>query len=155
VQEYLGLDDLRVTIAIDGWAGRGGAGRDDARALDPVLRDLAGRFASRRLFKTIDLGDDPTVIERAAPHVEDVARRHFGDAARSYYQIDTTRQIGYAGGPGEELFVVGHPRHGTVSLGRLLEELPLGRPLSTVRLVCAPELVAELRPIARSALGKR
>ncbi len=147
VQGYLGLDDLSVTLAIDGWAGRRGR-----PAADGVLRDLADRFASRRLFKTIDLGDDEAVIARISRDVERVARARFGDAAGSYYHIDSARQVGYAPDAGEELFVVGHPRHGTVSLGRLLQELPLGRPTSTVRLVCAPELVGELRPLADAAL---
>jgi HD superfamily phosphohydrolase len=149
VADYLGLDDLSVTMAIDGWAAQ------RIRGTEAVLSDLADRFARRRLFKTIDLGDDPSVIDRIAAEVDAVARRRFGEAASSYYQLDTARQVGYAPGAGEELFVVGHPRHGTVSLGQLLEELPLGRPTSTVRLVCAPELVAELRPIASAALTAR
>lgn len=151
VTDYLRLDDTSVALAIDGWAGQ----RADPPAADPVLRDLAIRFAGRRLFKTIDLGDDPAVIDRIAADVDAVARERFGDHARSYYHIDNTRQVGYdSAGAGAELFVIGHPRHGTVSLDRLLEELPLGRPISTVRLVCAPELVLALRPIAERALAR-
>ena len=104
----------------------------------------------RRLFKTLDLGDDPAVIEQVRDEVHTIAEATFGEAASSYYYLDNAQQIGYSAHSGEELYVVGHPRYGTVTLGRLLEDLPLGRPVSTVRLVCAPELVGQLRPIAES-----
>jgi hypothetical protein len=148
VDGYLCLDDASVAIAIDGWAGRSGR-----PAADPVLRDLAARFAGRQLFKTIDLGDDPGVIERIAGDVDAAARSRFGDSGGSYYQLDNASQIAYSAAAGQELFVVDHPRHGTVSMTRLLEELPMARPISTVRLVCAPELLEALRPIAERALA--
>jgi hypothetical protein len=156
IDEYLWLDDISVTGALDRWAGQGPDGAA-AAAEDPILRDLAFRLVRRRLFKTIDLGDEPGItddlIRRIQPEIDQVAAAQFGAAAPFYYQIDRARQIGYQTKPGEELHVVGHPRHGTVGLGRLLEDLPLGQPISTVRLVCAPELLPGLRPIAESALS--
>jgi hypothetical protein len=32
--------------------------------------------------------------------------------------------------------------------------MPLGQPTSTIRLVCAPELVDDLRPVVEAALGR-
>ncbi len=150
VDEYLWLDDVSLTGAIDTWAGRGPSGT--AAAADDVLRDLSQRLVARRLFKTIELGHDPGVIERMAEPVERAARAHFGESARYYVHLDNAMQIGYRASAEEELYVVGHPVHGTVTLGRLLDDLELGRPMSTIRLVCAPELVESLRPIAERAL---
>jgi HD superfamily phosphohydrolase len=146
VDEYMWLDDLSVTGAIDRWAGRG----PDAATADPILRDLAERLVARRLFKTIELGHDVAVIERMIGPATEAARERFGDAGRYYVHIDNAQQIGYRAATDEELYVVGHPVHGTVTLGKLLDDLALGRPVSTIRLVCAPELTATLAPIARS-----
>lgn len=151
--EYLWLDDISMTCAMDRWAGQGPGGEREA-AEDDILRDLALRLVRRRLFKTVDLGDEPGVINRIQPQVSSAAEERFGAAARFYYHIDNARQIGYRADHGEELHVVDHPRYGTVTLGRLLEDMPLGQPTSTVRLVCAPELLPGLRPIAESALGR-
>ncbi|MCP4449699.1 MAG: HD domain-containing protein [Myxococcales bacterium] len=147
VGEFLFLDDYSLFTAVDSWAGLGAGGAADA-ASDPVVRDLAARLVRRRLFKTIDLGDDPSVIDEVKAEVHAIAEATFGESASSYYYLDNAQQIGYDAHSGEELYVVGHPRYGTVTLGRLLEDLPLGRPVSTVRLVCAPELVGSLQPIA-------
>ena len=152
VADYLWLDDLSVMGAIDRWAGRGPGGAGVAR--DEVLRDLAGRLAARRLFKTVELGHDPGVIERIAGPAAQVARERFGEAARFYFHIDSATQIGYRASTDEELHVVGHPVRGTVTLGRLLEDLALERPMATIRLLCAPELVANLTPITERALGR-
>jgi HD superfamily phosphohydrolase len=149
VGDYLRLHDVSVQAAIDRWAGWSGEPADDA-----VLRDLASRLVGRKLFKTIDLGDDLGAAQRIAPAVLEIAERHFGTAARSYVHIDTARQIGYRGGDDEELHVIDHPRYGAVTLSRLLEDMPLGQPTAAVRLVCAPELVADLRPVVESALGR-
>ncbi len=150
VEDYLRLHDVSVFHALDEWGGRGsGPAADDA-----VLRDLAARLVDRRLFKTFDLGDDPRVAERVTEPALEVARKHFGSAAASYVTVDTTRQIGYVPREDEELHVVDHPRYGAVTLGRLLEDMPLGQPMATVRLVCAPELVGELRPVVEGALGR-
>jgi HD superfamily phosphohydrolase len=149
VDEYLWLDDLSVTCAIDRFAGRGAEGARGAAA-DPILRDLAERLVARRLFKTIELGHDVEVIARIAEPAAEAARRRFGEAGRYYVHIDRAMQIGYRAHADEELHVVGHPVHGTVTLGELLDDLALGRPLSTIRLLCAPELAPELAPIARS-----
>jgi uncharacterized protein len=146
VDEYLWLDDLSVTCAIDRFAGRG----PSPTASDPILRDLAERLVARRLFKTIELGHDVDVIARIAEPAAEAARKKFGEAGRYYVHIDNAMQIGYRAATDEELHVVGHPVHGTVTLGKLLDDLALGRPLSTVRLLCAPELVDDLAPIARS-----
>jgi HD superfamily phosphohydrolase len=151
VDDYLWLDDVSLMHAIDGWAGRGPAGTSGP-AGDRVLRDLSQRIASRRLFKTIELGHDTRVIERLAGPVERAARERFGEAARYYVHLDNAMQIGYRASADEELYVVGHPIHETVTLGRLLDDLALGRPMSTIRLVCAPELVETLRPIAEATL---
>lgn len=145
VAEYLTLDDISVTAAIHGWA---------AGAKDSILNDLAARLADRRLFKTLELGNDVAVVERIAPEAARIAEARFGSTAAHYYQIDNAEQIGYfATEAAEEIHVVGHPKHGTVSLGQLLKDMPLGRPSSTLRLVCAPELVDELRPAVARALA--
>ncbi|MBI4508572.1 MAG: HD domain-containing protein [Deltaproteobacteria bacterium] len=132
VEDYLTLDDARVACAMDDWA-RGG--------VDPILADLAARLSRRRLFKTIEAGEDPAVADRLAPALEEAARRAMGSRASYYWSIDRAERLGYAARPGEEIFVVGHPRHGTVNLGELVREMPLGRQAFTVRVVCAPELL--------------
>ena len=147
VDEYLALNDARVTLALDMWAGH-----DGEPAKDPVLRDLAARLVERRLFKTIDLGDDLRVIDKIAPLALEIARKKFGDAAASYVHVDTAKQVGYRGGDEEELHVVDHPRYGAVTLSRLLQDMPLGQPMSAVRLVCAPELVGDLRELVDETL---
>jgi hypothetical protein len=124
VAEYLALDDARVAVAMEDWADR---------AEDEVLRDLARRLCRRRLFKTLEL-------PAAAAEV-------FGDRAAWYWSLDRTEQLGYDAQPGDELFVVGHPRHGIVDLGELWRELPIGREVSTLRVVCAPELLSAFRAL--------
>lgn len=150
VGDYLRLHDVSVFTAMDRWAGVG----DGPAAADPVVRDLARRLIDRRLFKTFDLGDDPKVAERVAPAVQEIAEQRFGTDGRFYVHVDMARQIGYRGGEGEELHVKDHPRYGAVTLGRLLEDMPLGQPQSAVRLVCAPELAEAMRPVADAALGR-
>jgi hypothetical protein len=149
VADYLRLHDVSLTTALDGWAGRDGPGADD-----PVLRDLAARLVDRRLFKTFDLGDDRPAADRLWPQALEVAERRFGAAARSYVHLDTARQVGYLASDDEELHVIDHPRYGAVTLSRLLEDMPLGQPLAAIRLVCAPELVDDLRPLVEHALGR-
>ncbi|HLL24356.1 MAG TPA: hypothetical protein VK427_19630, partial [Kofleriaceae bacterium] len=83
-----------------------------------------------------------------------VAQRTFGEAARSYVHLDTARQVGYLATEDEELHVIDHPRYGAVTLSRLLEDMPLGQPLAAIRLVCAPELLGELRGIVEHELGR-
>lgn len=150
IDDYLWLDDVSVMHAIDTWAGRGARGRPAAN--DPILRDLSLRMVERRLFKTIDLGDDPEIIDQIHTPVLAAAEAHFGTAGSYYVHLDNARQIGYSARSDEELYVVGHPRYGTVTLSRLLEDMPLGQPVSKVRLLCAPELLSALRPIATTAL---
>ena len=150
VADYLRLHDVSVFAALDEWGGRG----TGLAAEDPVIADLAARLVDRRLFKTFDLGDDPRVVERVRAPALAVAETRFGSAGGSYVAIDTTRQVGYAAADDEELHVVDHPRYGAVTLGRLLEDMPLGQPTSTIRLVCAPELVDGLRPVVEAALGR-
>ncbi|HEU0036786.1 MAG TPA: HD domain-containing protein [Kofleriaceae bacterium] len=149
VEEYLRLHDISITTALDHWAGR-----DGEPTADPVLRDLATRLIDRRLFKTFDLGDDKAAADRLWPQAFEVAERRFGAAARSYVHLDTARQVGYLAADHEELHVIDHPRYGAVTLSRLLEDMPLGQPMAAIRLVCAPELVDELRPIVEHALGR-
>ena len=148
--DYMTLDDLSVTLAIDQWA----KDKSSGGANDDVLRDLSHRFTRRQLFKTIELGDDPNVTEDLRDRVHAVAQEHFGDAADYYYHLDTAKQVGYVSGDDQELYVVDHPRRGTVTLGQLLNELPLGRPSATVRLLCAPELLSKLIPLAEQALAR-
>ena len=150
VDGYLRLHDVSVTHALDAWGGRG----EGPPAEDPILRDLAARLVDRRLFKTFDLGDDAAVAERVLAPAQEIAARRFGADAATYVTVDTTRQIGYVARAEEELHVVDHPRHGAVTLGRLLEDMPLGQTTSIVRLLCAPELVDELRPVVEAALGR-
>jgi HD superfamily phosphohydrolase len=147
VADYLRLHDTSVQTALDRWAGLDGPPVDD-----PVLRDLADRLVRRRLFKTLDLGDDRAAADRLWPRAQELAHRRFGDAAPSYVHLDTARQVGYLAADDEELHVIDHPRHGTVTLSRLLEDMPLGQPLSAIRIVCAPELVEDLRPLVAQAL---
>jgi uncharacterized protein len=149
VDEYLDLHDATVVIALDRWAGIGAAPADDA-----VLRDLAERLIRRRLFKTFDLGDDIGAAERVAPAALAIAEQRFGEHGRYYVHVDTARQVAYRGGDDEELHVVDHPRYGAVTLSRLLDDMPLGHPLAAVRLICAPELVDELRPVVDASLGR-
>lgn len=150
VGDYLKLHDTSVTAALDSWAGRG-FGEPCA---DSVLCDLSARLVDRRLFKTFELGDDAKVVERLWEPALAVAEATFGSAARCYLAVDTTRQVGYAAADDEELHVVDHPRYGAVTLGRLLEDMPLGQPTAVIRLICAPELVGALRPVVEAALGR-
>jgi len=150
--EYLWLDDYSVTAAIDAWAGRGPDGAD-AVARDDILRDLSRRFVARRLFKTLELGNDAALAESIASDVRQVVEDRVGaDAASYYYAIDTARQTGYTAEHSEELHVVGHPVRGLVTLGQLFKDMPLGRTTATVRVLCAPELVSALRPLVEEAL---
>ncbi len=154
VQEFLFLDDTALNTAMDRWAGLGAHGESQA-ATDSVLRDLSNRLMRRKLFKTIDLGNDPAIIDELREDVHAISSEKFGDNASYYYYLDNARQVGYSASQSEELHVVGHPRYGTVSLGQLLEDLPLGRPVSTIRLVCAPELVDALQPLSKKVRQTR
>ena len=149
VGDYLRLHDASLTAALDAWAGLTG---EPAR--DDVLRDLANRLVRRRLFKTFDLGDDRPSAERLWPQALDVATRRFGAAATSYVHLDTARHAAYLASDDEALHVIDHPKYGAVTLSRLLEDMPLGQPTATIRLVCAPELVDDLRPLVEHALGR-
>jgi HD superfamily phosphohydrolase len=132
VADYLGLDDLRVACALEDWAGGG----------DAVLADLARRLVGRRLFKAIDVDEG---FDREADLAAAATRVLGAERAPSYWALDRAeRQVVAAG---QDLFVVGHPSHGTVPLSRIVAELALGRPVTTVRVICAPELVDAFRAI--------
>src|SRR3569832_1996045 len=150
VADYLRLHDISLTVAPDRWAGADGA----ILPCDPVLRYLANRLVRRRLFKTFDLGDDRPLAERLWPAALEVAHRRFGSAATSYVHLDTARHAAYLASDDEELHVIDHPKYGAVTLSRLLEDMPLGQPTATIRLVCAPELVDDLRPLVEQSLGR-
>ena len=140
VGAYLGLDDVRVWCALEDWADG---------AADPVLRDLAGRLTRRRLFKAIEVGDDAARGEALRPRLEAAAERVLGARAPSYWALDVAvREV--VSGPGEELHVVGHPRRGTLDLAALVDELPLGKAVATVRVLCAPELEPAFKEIVHS-----
>ncbi|MBV8758593.1 MAG: HD domain-containing protein [Deltaproteobacteria bacterium] len=149
VDDYLRLHDVSVSTALDRWAGVTGE-----PAADPILRDLANRLVRRRLFKTFDLGDDRAAAERLMPQALEVAVKRFGDNARFYVHLDTARHAAYLASDDEELHVIDHPKYGAVTLSRLLEDMPLGQPTAAIRLVCAPELVDEVRPLVEHALGR-
>jgi HD superfamily phosphohydrolase len=149
VDEYLKLHDVSLTTALDAWGGMSGAPADD-----PVLRDLSARLMARRLFKTFDLGDDKAAADWLWPQALEVATRRFGAAAASYVHLDTARQVGYLAADHEELHVIDHPKYGAVTLSRLLEDMPLGQPMAAIRLVYAPELADELRPLVDHALAR-
>jgi HD superfamily phosphohydrolase len=150
VDEYLRLHDVSLTTALDRWAGIDG----NPPAADPVLRDLATRLVTRRLFKTFDLGDDRPAAERLLPQALETAEKRFGASAKFYVHLDTARHAAYLASDDEELHVIDHPKYGAVTLSRLLEDMPLGQPTATIRLVCAPELVDDLRPLVDHALGR-
>ncbi len=153
VDDYLELHDISLTTALDRWAGYGPQ-PNRSETIDPVLRDLSHRLVDRRLFKTLDLGDHREAANRLWPQAQQLASRRFGDAAASYLQLDTARQVGYLAAGDEELHVIDHPRYGTVTLSRLLEDMALGQPMAAIRLVCAPELVDDLRPLVARELGR-
>ncbi len=139
---YLGLDDARVQVAFDDWA---------AGAADPVLQDLTARLAARRLFKTIELGADPDRAAALEPKLAAAAVDALGeDRAGSYWAIDRAVGLGYDSRPGEEIYIVGHPKHGTIDLGQFLQQLPIGKKIFTVRVVCAPELLPVFRKIVEA-----
>ncbi|MFH0901296.1 MAG: HD domain-containing protein [Pseudomonadota bacterium] len=137
VREYLELDDARVSCALRDYAVWKG---------DRTLADLAERLCSRRLFKTIEVAD-VAVATALAPALAELAARQFGSTAAYYWAIDEADWLGYDLRAGEEIYVVGHPRHGTVDLGQLLKEMPIGRTTLTVRIICAPELLAPFRAL--------
>ena len=149
VDDYLRLHDISLSTAMDAWAGR-----DGAPAADGVLHDLASRLVDRRLFKTFDLGDDKAAADRLWPQALEVAQQRFGVHATSYVHLDTARQVGYLAADDDELHVIDHPRYGAVTLSRLLEDMPLGQPMSAIRLIYAPELGDALRPLVEHALGR-
>lgn len=149
VADYLRLHDVSITTALDRWAGH-----DGEPAQDAVLHDLARRLVDRRLFKTFDLGDDKPAAEWLWPAAFAVAEKRFGSAARSYVHLDTARQVGYLAAGDDELHVIDHPKYGAVTLSRLLEDMPLGQPMSAIRLIYAPELADELRPLVEHALAR-
>jgi len=149
VADYLQLHDISVTTALDRWAGVTGE-----PAADPILRDLANRLVRRQLFKTFDLGDDRAAAERVFPQALEIATKHFGADGRFYVHLDTARHAAYLASDDEELHVIDHPKYGAVTLSRLLEDMPLGQPTAAIRLVCAPELVDEVRPLVEHALGR-
>jgi uncharacterized protein len=149
IADYLGLHDISVQTALDQWAGFSGPA-----AQDPIVADLARRVVDRRLFKTFDLGDDARIAEKLAPAALDIAARRFGSNAHYYVHVDTAKHAGYVAKPDEELHVIDHPRYGAVTLSRLLEDMPLGHPSATVRLLCAPELVADMTPLVEDARSK-
>lgn len=150
VDDYLRLHDISLSTALDRWAGK-----DGEAAADAVLRDLATRLVDRKLFKTFDLGDDKAAAETLWPLALEVANQRFGAHAESYVHLDTARQVGYLAADDEELHVIDHPRHGAVTLSRLLEDMPLGQPMSAIRLIYAPELGDLLRPLVDKVLGRR
>jgi HD superfamily phosphohydrolase len=149
VDDYLRLHDISLSTAMDRWAGR-----DGPPAADPVLQDLASRLTDRRLFKTFDLGDDKAAADYLWPQALEVATKKFGAHATSYLHLDTARQVGYLAADHEELHVIDHPKYGAVTLSRLLEDMPLGQPMAAIRLVYAPELADELRPLVEHALQR-
>jgi HD superfamily phosphohydrolase len=137
VDEYLRLDDVRVWCALEDWG--------EGATPDATLGDLSRRLVRRRLFKAIDIGDDAARAAALGPALLAAAEALFGEHAASYFAVDAaTREIV---DPEDGLFVVGHPRHGTLPLSRLADELPLGRPVTTCRVICAPELLDAFRPI--------
>ena len=123
-------------------------GRRRRAAEDPVLRDLADRLVDRRLFKTFDLGDD-TRRRRApvAPQALAVAERRFGERG-ALLRPPRHRALTSATSRRPTRSSTSSIIRATApsTLSRLLEDMPLGQPTPAIRLVCAPELVDELRP---------
>ena len=105
-----------------------------------MLADLSGRLVRRRLFKAIEVAG---AVDAA--RLDEAARRVFGEAAPSYYAVDRAERE--LVGEGGTLHVVGHPRLGTVPFAVLAAELAPVQPVATVRVLCAPELVAAFRKI--------
>jgi HD superfamily phosphohydrolase len=143
VADYLSLDDPRVQVAFEDWA----VGADD-----PVLKDLTARLGARRLFKTIELGDDPARATALEPQLRAAAVEILGEErAESYWAIDHAVGLGYDSRPGEEIYIVEHPKYGTIDLGQFLQQLPIGKKVFTVRVVCAPELKDRFQRIIEGA----
>jgi HD superfamily phosphohydrolase len=140
VEEYLRLDDVRVWCALEDWGDR---------ARDATLADLSRRLTRRRLFKALDLGDDPARAAALRPALAAAAERLLGERSQSYWALDAAQNE--VVGPGEELYVVGHPRRGTIDLAQLGAELAPGRPIVSVRVLCAPELLDTFRPLCAGA----
>ncbi len=145
--EYICLTDTLVLAAMDGWA-NGSIPCDDA-----ILRDLSQRLVRRRLFKTIELGEDPAVLDRLRDEVLSIAQSKFGEVGRYYVALDAASQVGYESTSGTELTVVGHPRHGTIGLGQLLESFAADRQNTSVRIICAPELREDIAAVANRYLN--
>ncbi|MEM6989218.1 MAG: HD domain-containing protein [Myxococcota bacterium] len=111
VSTYLQLDDHAIEAALRAYA----AGDD------PILRDLADRFASRRLFKTLRLAPDaPVEAVRSVLH-ETVQK--CGADPRYYARVDRVEIEAYA--EDEALMVLTGGR-----LRRLLESSPVLHGLS-------------------------
>lgn len=145
--EYLRLDDTTVVEALKNWAGLNG---DRHRSQDPTLQDLSLRFIGRRLFKTIEIPEDVEKNESLLKTLEECSQNVFGEHGGYYVRIDQTKERGYNNQPQNELHVVGHPNHKNVTLGELLQDLPLSRLSRKTRLIYAPELMDKIEPLIES-----
>lgn len=139
-RDYLTLDDARVAVALDGWS----------TGDDPILAELAGRLVRRRLWKTIDLGEDARIDAKGLgpgdleARLADEARAELGDAGPWHWAIDRGERLGYQPKPGQELLVVGHP-DGPAELGTLMSGPARSARAFSQRVLCTPALLERFR----------
>ena len=131
VASYLALDDAKVSVALDAWT----------HDPDAVLAELARGLTRRRLWKTIDLGSDPEIVDTIEARLAERARAELGaEVAPWAWAIDRGERLGYKVAPGQELVVVGHPG-GPAELATFMSGRALSAQAFSVRVLCAPALV--------------
>jgi uncharacterized protein len=81
IENFLGLDDFDLFHALKMWR----------KAKDDVLRDLANRFLSRRLFKGTELSAQPNLLGQ----LKRKAKKMYGELWHYYVHTDPLDSISY------------------------------------------------------------
>ena len=81
LENFLGLDDFDLFHALKMWR----------RSKDQVLRDLATRFLSRRLFKGAELSSQPNLPGQ----LKRSAKEKYGDMWHYYVNVDPLSSVSY------------------------------------------------------------